>query len=288
MKKTASAVVLATVLLFPVLAPAAERLPSMKSPRPQQAAPPDEVQLIDGAVHRGTVIYSDHVSVGFKTEKGEKFVFPWDSITTLHQGGKPVTHPAGQAAPKASKPAAPPAQPAPPPAPSAAPAPAAPPVPATSEPRKPVEERVGEFPKPPAETAGVKAEPETRPHEHHRPFEPIDSARMEYEERSLSSPTALVLEIVPGFGVGNFYARNHGWGVIGLASLGMLVAGIVRADDNAAEGWVFISAAIAARVAGVVVAPIAANQYNDRLRKELEVTNRTPPPAKGLALAVEF
>ena len=283
MKALAVGLVVA-VLLCASSSFAAEPIPSIKPPADRKAAAPDAapekpaapardaIELMDGTRLTGAILYQDAQSIGFKSDAGEKFVLPWDSIASVRRADGVVIRQA--------------------PAPATAPATIAPAVtvedlPPTAAPYQPpkgrkkraaqAQELIGDYPKPPADLP--------------LPPPPVATAQSIYDERSISPTLALVLEIVPGLGVGNFYARNYGWGVLELASYALLIAGIATVNDNAAEGWVFVSVACAARLGGIVVAPLAAHRYNDSLRRELKLTlpvGRDAAGARGLALGVEF
>ena len=278
MKTLAVVAVVVSILCTCAAAFAVEPVPTIKPPAERVKRAHDVVELMDGMTYTGTVLYQDVQSVGFKTEAGEKFVFPWDSIASLRRADGTAITPSSM-----------PPAPAPTPTPAVLPEPAQsaqPPAPYTpAKPKKkrpPVQEQVGEYPKTPRD-ADLQDVP--------FPSAQVAGSRTQYEDKSLNPTVALVLEFLPGFGVGNFYARNYGWGVLELAAYAMLIAGAVAVQDNAAQGWVFVSAACAVKIGAIVVAPIAAGRYNDRLRKDLKLTlpgESDLPPPRGLALGLEF
>ena len=264
---------------IPTIRPPAEKKapdPVPPAAAPAAAAGADVVELMDGSTFNGTVLFQDAQSVGFRTGAGEKFIFPMSSIASLrHADGTSITPPAAPSIP-VEKTAAPET-------PGAVDAPGVQPPFTPARPKKkrmPAQEQIGVYPKPPAEQQPLP-----------QIIDPVARAHMQYDDRSVNPTVALVLEFFPGLGVGNFYARNYGWGVLELASYGMLIAGLVGVSDNPAQAWVFVSAACAVKIGAIVMAPIGAMDYNDRLKKELKLTlpgERDLQVTRGLALGFEF
>jgi|GEM_PF-1238509 len=101
------------------------------------------------------------------------------------------------------------------------------------------------------------------------------------EDKSKSKGWAIFWSIIPGYGVGNFYAKNYGAGALFLLGEAVLqsawIAALAKDDTSAANASTFGLLYLSVRVLDCVVAARSVGKYNQRLREKYGLTLNAVP-----------
>lgn len=103
----------------------------------------------------------------------------------------------------------------------------------------------------------------------------------QYEDKSKSKGWAVFWSIIPGYGVGNFYAKNYGAGAVFLLGEAVLqaawISALAKEDTAGASAGTFGLLYLGVRVLDCVVAARSVGKHNQRLREKYGLTLHAVP-----------